>query len=82
MTFDEWFPERGLADSGAMRSRATSASKASGHVYSKDGALWFKATDYGDEKDRVVERGAMASGPTLLPISLTTSTNVSAVSSS
>jgi arginyl-tRNA synthetase len=25
-------------------------------VYSKDGALWFKATDFGDEKDRVVER--------------------------
>jgi arginyl-tRNA synthetase len=53
--FDEWFSERGLADSGAI-DRALERLKASGHVYSKDGALWFKATDYGDEKDRVVER--------------------------
>ena len=36
--------------------RALERLRASGHVYSKDGALWFKATDYGDEKDRVVER--------------------------
>ena len=55
VTFDEWFSERGLADSGAI-DRALERLKASGHVYSKDGALWFKATDYGDEKDRVVER--------------------------
>ena len=55
VTFDEWFSERSLADSGAI-DRALERLKASGHVYSKDGALWFKATDYGDEKDRVVER--------------------------
>ena len=55
VTFDEWFSERSLVDSGAI-DRALGRLKASGHVYSKDGALWFKATDYGDEKDRVVER--------------------------
>ncbi len=27
-----------------------------GHLYEKDGALWFRSTDYGDEKDRVVVR--------------------------
>ncbi len=55
VTFDQWFSERSLVDSGAI-DRALERLKASGHVYSKDGALWFKATDYGDEKDRVVER--------------------------
>ena len=55
VTFDAWFSERSLADSGAI-DRALERLRASGHVYSKDGALWFKATDYGDEKDRVVER--------------------------
>ena len=30
--------------------------KASGHAYEKDGALWFRSTDYGDEKDRVLVR--------------------------
>jgi arginyl-tRNA synthetase len=28
----------------------------SGHVYEKEGALWFKSSDFGDEKDRVVQR--------------------------
>jgi arginyl-tRNA synthetase len=55
VTFDEWFSERSLGESGAI-DRALERLKASGHVYRKDGALWFKATDYGDEKDRVVER--------------------------
>ena len=30
--------------------------QAAGHAYLKDGALWFKSTDYGDEKDRVMVR--------------------------
>ena len=55
VTFEQWFSERSLAESGAI-DRALERLKASGHVYSKDGALWFKATDFGDEKDRVVER--------------------------
>jgi arginyl-tRNA synthetase len=55
VTFDRWFSERSLTEDGAI-DRALERLKASGHVYHKDGALWFKATDYGDEKDRVVER--------------------------
>ncbi len=55
VSFDRWFSERSLNADGAI-DRALEKLKASGHVYLKDGALWFKATDYGDEKDRVVER--------------------------
>jgi arginyl-tRNA synthetase len=53
--FDSWFSERSLIDSGAI-DRAVAALEASGHAYRKDGALWFKSTDYGDEKDRVMVR--------------------------
>ena len=55
VTFDSWFSERSLIDSGAIE-RAVAAVEASGHAYVKDGALWFKSTDYGDEKDRVMVR--------------------------
>ena len=55
VTFDSWFSERSLIDSGAIE-RAVAAVRASGHAYLKDGALWFKSTDYGDEKDRVMVR--------------------------
>jgi arginyl-tRNA synthetase len=55
VTFDSWFSERSLIDSGAI-DRAVAAIQASGHAYLKDGALWFKSTDYGDEKDRVMVR--------------------------
>jgi arginyl-tRNA synthetase len=55
VTFDCWFSERSLSDSGAI-DRAIEALKKSGHVYLKDGALWFKSTDFGDEKDRVIVR--------------------------
>lgn len=34
----------------------SNSSKASGHTYEKDGALWFKTTEFGDEKDRVLVR--------------------------
>ena len=53
--YDEWYSERSLAESGAVQ-RALQRLKASGHAYEKDGALWFRATDYGDEKDRVLVR--------------------------
>ncbi len=55
VTFDSWYSERSLSDSGAI-DRAVNALEAAGHAYRKDGALWFKSTDYGDEKDRVVVR--------------------------
>ncbi|HET9482767.1 MAG TPA: arginine--tRNA ligase [Xanthomonadales bacterium] len=53
--YDEWFSERSLATSGAV-AKAIETLKAKGHMYERDGALWFRATDFGDEKDRVVVR--------------------------
>jgi arginyl-tRNA synthetase len=55
VTFDCWFSERSLSDSGSV-DRAIDALKKAGHAYLRDGALWFKSTDYGDEKDRVMVR--------------------------
>ena len=53
--FDSWFSERSLIDDGSI-DRAVAKVKESGHAYLKEGALWFKSTDYGDEKDRVMVR--------------------------
>jgi arginyl-tRNA synthetase len=53
--FDHWYSERELNESGAV-DRALTALRASGHMYTKDGAEWFKSTDYGDDEDRVVIR--------------------------
>ncbi len=55
VVFDSWFSERSLEDSGAI-DQAVARLESDGHAYRKDGALWFKSTDYGDEKDRVVVR--------------------------
>ncbi len=55
VTYDEWYSERSLTESGAV-TRALERLKASGHAYEQDGALWFRATDFGDEKDRVLVR--------------------------
>ncbi len=52
---DEWFSERSLMDSGAVQ-RALDRVAEHGKSYEKDGATWFRATDYGDEKDRVIVR--------------------------
>ncbi len=55
VSFDCWFSERSLGASGAI-DRSIEALKKSGHAYLKDGALWFRSTDFGDEKDRVIVR--------------------------
>ncbi len=55
VTYDLWFSERTLSESGAVN-RVIERLRESGHVYDKDGALWFRSTDYGDEKDRVLVR--------------------------
>lgn len=52
---DEWFSERSLAESGALE-RVLEELKARNELELRDGAWWFKATQYGDEKDRVVFR--------------------------
>ncbi|MEO1889445.1 MAG: arginine--tRNA ligase [Cycloclasticus sp.] len=53
--YDDWFSERSLMDNKAIDT-AIEKLKASGHMYQKDGAWWFKSTEFGDEKDRVVIR--------------------------
>ncbi len=53
--FDRWFSEQSLTDEGLI-SDALQLLKDRGMLYEKDGATWFRATDYGDEKDRVVVR--------------------------
>jgi len=55
VTFDKWFSERSLHESGLI-DRALERLRAHGHLYEQDGALWFRATAFGDEKDRVVRR--------------------------
>ena len=55
MHFDKWYSERELNQRGAV-DRAIEALRKSGHMYTKDGAEWFKSTDYGDDEDRVVIR--------------------------
>ena len=53
--YDKWFNESTLHKDGSVQ-RVIEQLKASGHTYEKDGALWFKTTEFGDEKDRVLVR--------------------------
>jgi arginyl-tRNA synthetase len=55
VVFDRWYSERSLATSGAIE-RALQRLEAEGSLYRQDGAVWFRATAFGDEKDRVVVR--------------------------
>ncbi len=53
--YDEWYSERSLTESGAVN-RVIEKLRASGYLYEKEGALWFRSTDFGDDLDRVVVR--------------------------
>ena len=53
--FDCWYSERELNQSGAI-DKALNILRESGRVYTKDGAEWFKSTEFGDDEDRVVVR--------------------------
>lgn len=55
ITYQEWFSERSLVESGAVN-RAVERLRAAGHVYEQAGALWFRSTAFGDDKDRVLVR--------------------------
>jgi arginyl-tRNA synthetase len=55
VAFDRWCSEAALAKSGAI-DHALAVLKQQGHLSVKDGATWFRATEFGDEKDRVVVR--------------------------
>jgi len=51
--FDCWYSQKALAKSGKI-GRAFGLLKKRGYLYEQDGALWFKSTAFGDDKDRVV----------------------------
>lgn len=53
--FDCWFREQSLFDNGSIE-KGIQALKDAGHTYEEAGALWFRATVFGDEKDRVLVR--------------------------
>jgi len=55
VTFDSWFSEKSLFDTGLV-DRAVATLEQHGHIYMQDGAKWFRSTHFGDEKDRVVQR--------------------------
>jgi len=55
VTYDNWFSEAGLFARGAV-ARTVERLEGAGKVYERDGARWFRSTDYGDEKDRVLVR--------------------------
>ncbi|MCS7232642.1 MAG: arginine--tRNA ligase [Synergistetes bacterium] len=53
--YDVWFSEKSLYENGEVEA-AIAYLRERGFIYEKDGALWFKSTLFGDEKDRVVVR--------------------------
>ena len=55
VTYDNWYSEQSLIKSNRI-DEALEVLKQRDILYKKDGATWFRATNYGDEKDRVVVR--------------------------
>ena len=55
VVFDRWYSEGEMKASGAVE-RVLQRLGEAGHCYEKDGARWFRSSDFGDEKDRVVVR--------------------------
>ncbi len=54
-SFGRWQSERALLDDGKVEQTLAQLREA-GHLYERDGALWFRSSEFGDEKDRVVQR--------------------------
>jgi arginyl-tRNA synthetase len=57
--FDVYISERELAQSGEIEA-AVKRLRESGHAYDSEGAIWFRSTDFGDDKDRVIIRSTGA----------------------
>lgn len=53
--YDEWYSERSLMDKGLVN-KGIERLRESNHVYEQKGALWFRSTAFGDDKDRVLQR--------------------------
>ncbi|MBE7029342.1 MAG: arginine--tRNA ligase [Ruminococcaceae bacterium] len=56
ITYDKWFFESELHESGAVKKVIEELTE-NGYTYEKDDAVWFKATEFGSEKDVVLIRG-------------------------
>lgn len=55
IVYDTWFRESSLHKSGAVKKIVDMLTE-KGQTYEKDGAIWFKASDFGDDQDRVLVR--------------------------
>lgn len=55
VTFDNFYSELTLHNSGKVE-ECVNKLKASGKIYQKEGADWFKSSDYGDDQDRVIKK--------------------------
>ena len=55
IVYDTWFRESSLHKSGAVKQIVDMLTD-KGQTYEKDGAIWFKASDFGDDQDRVLVR--------------------------
>lgn len=55
VVYDDWFSEHSLMQDGSV-DKAIERLDANNYLYEKDGALWFRTSDFGDEKDRVIVR--------------------------
>lgn len=53
--YDQWFSEKSLTTGGFIE-RALEKLDAAGYLFEQNGAIWFKSTAFGDDKDRVVKR--------------------------
>jgi arginyl-tRNA synthetase len=52
-TYDTWFSEASMHTGGEVE-RSMKVLKEGGHTFEQDGALWFRSTNFGDDKDRVL----------------------------
>ncbi len=55
VVYDHWYSERTLEERGAVN-KTIQRLRDVGQVYEREGALWFRSTAFGDEKDRVMQR--------------------------
>ncbi|MGB0732481.1 MAG: arginine--tRNA ligase [Pontibacterium sp.] len=55
INYQEWFSERSLTSTGDV-DKALATLEEKGFLYEQEGNIWFRSTDFGDDKDRVVKR--------------------------
>ncbi len=55
ISFDEWFSEKSLHEEGLVK-KAMNLLLEKDMAYEKDGAIWFRSTKFGDDKDRVIQK--------------------------